>query len=501
MTSSDRRRWWALSALALAMLVIGLDSTVLTVAVPTLAQDLGASTSQLQWINTSYTLVLAAALLPAGALGDRYGRRRLMLGALALFGAASVACAYAGSAGTLIIARAVLGLAAAALIPMSMAALPVLFPVQRERSKALTIWVSSMAIGLPLGPVLGGWLLDNYWWGSIFLINVPFIIVTVGAVLAFIPESRNADAGPLDWRGVGLSSTGLLALTYGLIRAGEQGWGDALVWVCLTGATALLAVFVGWQRRAAYPLIDLSLFGSRGFTWGTIFATTVNFAMFGIFFVTPQYFQAVLGVDALGSGLRLLPLIAGLVIGTRVADRIARHLGAGIVLAIGFTLLTAGLVAGATTALGTGYGFTAGWIAVVGAGMGCVLPTAMGVAIDELSVDRAGSGSALIQALRQAGGTIGVAILGTVLNTAYQSGLGELDRPPFSTGVMQGVTAAAHLGRPDLVESVQDAFVHGMSVLLWVSAAICAAGAVLALNRMPLRRTADQKDRGQSIHA
>ena len=501
MTSSDRRRWWALSALALAMLVIGLDSTVLTVAVPTLAQDLGASTSQLQWINTSYTLVLAAALLPAGALGDRYGRRRLMLGALALFGAASVACAYAGSAGTLIIARAVLGLAAAALIPMSMAVLPVLFPVQRERSKALTIWVTSMAIGLPLGPVLGGWLLDNYWWGSIFLINVPFIIVTIGAVLAFIPESRNADAGPLDWRGVAVSSTGLLALTYGLIRAGEQGWGDALVWVCLTGATALLAVFVGWQRRAAYPLIDLSLFRSRGFTWGTVFATTVNFAMFGIFFVTPQYFQAVLGVDALGSGLRLLPLIAGLVIGTRVADRIARHLGAGIVLAIGFTLLTAGLVAGATTALGTGYGFTAGWIAVVGAGMGCVLPTAMGVAIDELSVDRAGSGSALIQALRQAGGTIGVAILGTVLNTAYQSGLGELDRPPFSTGVMQGVAAAAHLGRPDLVESVQDAFVHGMSVLLWVSAAICAAGAVLALNRMPLRRTADPKDRGQSIHA
>jgi len=210
----------------------------------------------------------------------------------------------------------------------------------------------------------------------------------------------------------------LLVLTYGLIRAGEQGWTDGLVWICLTWATALLAVFVRWQRRAVYPLIDLSLFGSRGFTWGTIFATTVNFAMFGIFFVTPQYFQAVLGVDALGSGLRLLPLIAGLVIGTRVADGIARHLGAGIVLAIGFTLLTAGLVAGATTALGTGYGFTAGWIAVVGAGMGCVLPTAMGVAIDELSVDRAGSGSALIQALRQAGGTIGVAILGTVLNTA-----------------------------------------------------------------------------------
>ncbi len=260
-------------------------------------------------------------------------------------------------------------------------------------------------------------------------------------------------------------------------------------------------MFVGWQQRAKYPLIDLSLFGSRGFTWGTIFATAVNFAMFGLFFVVPQYFQAVLGVDALGSGLRLLPLIGGLLVGARVADRIAKHLGSGTVLSIGFTLLTGGLIAGATTTVGTGYGFTATWVAVVGAGMGCVLPTAMGVAIDELSVQRAGSGSALIQALRQAGGTIGVAILGTVLNTAYQSALGELDRAPFSTGVMQGVGAAMQVGQPQLVGSVQDAFVHGMSVTLLVSAAICAAGAVVAVNRMPLRRPAEPKERGQSVHA
>jgi Na+/melibiose symporter-like transporter len=317
----------------------------------------------------------------------------------------------------------------------------------------------------------------------------------------FIPESRSAVAGPPDVVGVVLSSAGLLALTYGLIRAGENGWRETAVWVWLAVAAMLLAGFVGQQRRATYPLIDLGLFASRGFTWGTIFATTANFALFGLFFVVPQYFQAVLGVDALGSGLRLLPLIGGLVIGTRVAERVARHLGSGTVLSIGFALLTGGLVAGASTSAATGYGFTATWIAVVGAGMGCVLPTSMGAAMDELPVERAGSGSALIQALRQAGGTVGVAVLGTVLSTAYQSALGGLDVPPFKDGVMQGVGASVQLGRPDLVGTVQDAFVHGMCGMLLVSAAICATGAVLALTRMPLRRSVEPQGRGQSVHA
>jgi MFS family permease len=186
----NRTRWWALIALALAMLTIGLDSTVLTVALPTLAADLDATTSQLQWITSAYTLVLASALLPAGAIGDRYGRKRLLLGALIVFGLASLACAYSGSADALIASRAVLGLAAAVMLPMSMAVLPVLFPDQAERKKALAIWVTSLAIGLPLGPLLGGWLLQNYWWGSIFLINLPLVVVASLAVARFVPASR-----------------------------------------------------------------------------------------------------------------------------------------------------------------------------------------------------------------------------------------------------------------------------------------------------------------------
>jgi EmrB/QacA subfamily drug resistance transporter len=504
MTVSNRTRWWALLALSLAMLTVGLDTTVLTVALPTLAGDLSASTSQLQWITSAYTLVMAAVLLPAGAFGDRFGRKRLLLAALILFGLASLACAYSGSAEALIAARAVLGLAAAVMMPMSMAVVTVLFPDQLERKRALAIWVTSTAIGLPLGPLLGGWLLDNFAWGSIFLINVPLVVLACVAVIAFIPESRGAQGRHLDWLGVALSSTGLAALTFGVIRTGASGWGDDTAWAAIGLGVVALAVFVAWQRRATDPLIDLSLFSSRGFTWGTTFATGANFAMFGVFFAVPQYFQAILGVDALGSGLRLLPLIGGLVLGARVAEQIGRRVGSGIVLGAGFALLTAGLIVGADTAVESGYLFAAIWITIVGAGMGFVLPTSMNAALDELPPERSGAGSALIQALRQAGGTIGVAVLGTVLSSAYRSGLAQLSVPPYSDGVIQAIGGATLTGRPQLIPTVQDAFVHGMSMMLWVCAAICAVGAVLALLRMALRApvtagTASAK--GQSVHA
>jgi len=502
--ASNPTRWWALFALSLAMLTVGLDTTVLTVALPTLAGDLSASTAQLQWITSAYTLVMAAALLPGGAFGDRFGRKRLLLGALIVFGLASIACAYSGSAGALIAARAGLGLAAAVMLPMSMAVVSVLFPDQAERKKALAIWVTSMAIGLPLGPLLGGWLLDSFWWGSIFLINVPLVALACIAVMALVPESNGATGRRLDWWGIVFSSTGLAALTYGVIRAGADGWGDGVAWIAIGVSVAASTAFILWQRRATDPLIDLSLFGSRGFTWGTTFATAANFAMFGLFFAVPQYFQAILGVDALGSGLRLLPLIGGLVVGTRVAEQIGRKVGPGIVLCSGFGLLTAGLILGAGTTVESGYPFTAVWITVVGAGMGFVLPTAMNAALDELPPERSGAGSALIQALRQAGGTIGVAVLGTVLIAAYRDGLGQLAVPPLRDGVIQGIGAATRTGRPQLIPSIAEAFVHGMSAMLWVCAAICAAGAVLALLRMPLRvqvTAGTTPTTGQSVHA
>ncbi|GIF73462.1 MFS transporter [Asanoa siamensis] len=487
MPTSRSRRWLALGALAVAMLTIGLDTTVLTVAVPTLAVDLDASNAQLQWFASAYTLVLAAVLLPAGSLGDRFGRKRFLLAALLLFGAASVFCAYAGSAGTLIAARAALGLGAAIMMPLSMAVVPVLFPDSRERGRALTIWVTSTAVGLPLGPIVGGWLLEHFWWGSIFLINVPLVVVGVVAVALFVPESRGSGTRPIDVLGILLSSAGLLGLTYGFIRIGADGWSSVADWALIAAGVAVLALFVVRQRRAAYPLIDLDLFRSRGFTLGSALATVINFAMFGLLFLVPQFLQAVGGASSLSTGVRLLPMIGGLLVGTRLGGRLARAFGPGTLIGAGFVLLTIALGLGATTTIDTGYGWTATWIALLGAGMGLAMPATMGVAMDALAVERAGSGSAVIQALRQAGGTIGVAVLGTVVSAGYQSGLGDAAVRPVSDSVAAGVAVARARGDGTLLDTVRAAFVDGMNQTLWVCVAMCALAAVVAFALLPRR--------------
>jgi EmrB/QacA subfamily drug resistance transporter len=488
MKTDSTRRWLALGALALAMLTIGLDMTVLTVALPTLAVDLNANNSALQWFSTAYTLALAAVMLPGGALGDRYGRKKLLLGALLVFGAASLACAFATSAGQLIAARVVLGIAAAVMMPLSMAVLPVLFPNPAERARAMNIWITSTALGLPLGPILGGWLIDNFWWGSVFLINVPMVVLGAAAVAGLVPESRNPDQRPLDLPGAALSVVGMLGVTYGFIRLGDKGWGDGLGWGILAAGAVVLALFIGWQRRTAFPLIDLGLFSSRGFRWGAAFAVLITFGMFGLFFTVPQYYQAVLGTDALGSGLRLLPMIAGLLVGSRLSDRLLPKLGTRLMVTAGLVVLAVGLSLGALTSVGTAYWCTAVWIGLVGAGMGLGLPVSMAVAMDDLEVARAGMGSALLQALRQAAGTIAVALLGTVSATVYRGELGDLNVDPIGDSVNSGVAVARSTGNTELLEHVQSAFVSGMGAMLWVCAAICALAVPLALWVLPRRR-------------
>jgi DHA2 family multidrug resistance protein-like MFS transporter len=498
MTTLGARRWWALGALALTLLVVGLDLTVLNVALPTLAVDLHASTGQLQWFANAYNLVLAAALLPAGLLGDRFGRKRLLLIALGLFALASVACAYAGSAGALIGARAVLGLGASFLLPLSVAVLPVLFSAE-ERPRAIAVWASANAIGIPLGPVLGGWLLDNYWWGSVFLINLPVIVLAIVAVAVLLPESRSSYPPRLDLVGVLTSSLGLVGLTYGVIEAGERGWSDPVALVSMVAGVLVLAGFVAWQRRQSrrpggQPLVDLSLFRSASFTWGAILATLVSFALFGVLFMMPQYFQAVGGADAFGTGLRLLPVIGGLLVGAQVAGRVAPRIGAKVTVAIGLGLLAAGLAAGATTAVDSGYGFAAAWFSVVGLGFGFAMPTAMDAAIGAIPTERSGVGSALVMAMRFVGGTIGVALLGTVLNADYHSRLDLTGLPAAAVeavrrSVSGGVAAAQQLGSEPLLVSVRSAFVHAMDTTLWVCAGVVALGIALTLVFLPSRAT------------
>lgn len=499
MSALGARKWWALGALTLAVLAVGLDGTVLSVALPTLATDLHASTADLQWFVSGYTLVLAAALLPGGLLGDRYGRKRVLLGALALFGAGSLACAYATSPGTFIAARVLLGLGAAAIIPLSLSVLTVLF-TEQERPRAVGVWATANFLALPIGPILGGWLLTNYWWGWVFLMNLPVVAVGMLAATVLLPESRSAERAGLDLVGVLTSSAGLAVLVYGVIQAGEHGWGDPVALAGMLAGALVLVAFALWERRlgrrpAGQPLVDLGLFRSRSFTWGTILAAVGIFALFGVLFTAPQYFQAILGTDAMGSGLRLLPLIGGLAVGASLADRIAARVGAKLTVAAGFALLAAGLAIGATTSMTSGTGFLSLWTPVVGVGMGFALATASAAAIGALSAERAGVGSAVIQAVNKVGAPVAAALLGSVLNATYRGQLDLAGVPARVASVVRdsvfaGVAAAQRLGSVSLLGSVRAAFVDGMGVMLWVCAAIAVAGVVLALIFLPGRTAA-----------
>ena len=496
MKELGNRRWWALGAITLAVLAVGLDGTVLSVAIPTLARKLRATESDLQWFSSGYLLVLAAAMLPAGLLGDRYGRRRVLLGSVALFGVGSVACAFSSSPEAFIAARALLGIAGAGVIVMALSALTVLF-TEQERPRAVGVWAAANFVAFPIGPILGGWLLTHFWWGWVFLMNVPVAMVGLGAVLLLVPESRAPERPGLDPVGVAAPSAGLVAVTYGLIEAGENGWGSAGAIVPMLAGVVVLGAFVQWQRRLASrprgrPLVDLDLFRSPAFTWGVILAAVGILAMVGVLFTMPQYFQGVLGTTAMGSGLRLLPLIGGLVLGVVPADRIAARVGPKVTVGLGFGLLVAGMATGANTTLGSGDGFVAMWMALVGAGMGLAMATAASAALRELSEERSGMGSALMQAFQKIGAPFGAAILGSVLASSYQARLHLAGLPAAAAktvreSVFGGVAVAHHLGSPSLLRSVRSAFVQGMDVALVVSAGIALAGLVLAVAFLPRR--------------
>lgn len=514
-TTTDSRRWWALAALGLSVLVVALDLFVLTLALPTVSADLHASSGDLQWFVDAYSLVLAAALLPAGLLGDRVGRKRLLTGALVLFGIASLACAYSTSAGELIVARAVLGLAAAVILPMSLAVLPVLFTAA-ERPRAIAAVGGATFLGYPIGPILGGWLLDHFWWGSVFLINIPVVVIAVIAVTLLMPESHGERPQRIDLTGIIVSSAGLTSLTYGLIKAGDSGWSDRVAIITMVAGVVALSAFAIWERlvtrarrrasRPTLPLVDLELFGSAGFTWGTVLSTLVSFALFGLVFAMPQYFLDVRGLDSFGAGLRMLPMIGGLALGLFLGQRLQtpRKRNAGtaadstppvnpkVVVAIGFAIMGAALATGARTTIGSSTGFAAIWFAVTGFGLGMAMPTALNAAIGALSPARSGSGSALITAMRQVGGTIGVAVLGTVLATVYRSHLHLAGLPAAATGAIRksvaaGVATARAAGSHQLLDTVRLAYVHGLDVMLWVCSGIAIVSALLALAFLPSR--------------
>jgi EmrB/QacA subfamily drug resistance transporter len=493
--SSSTRRWLALVGVSLAVLAIGLDATILSVALPTLATALHAGEADLEWFSSGYLLVLAAAVLPAGLIGDRFGRKRTLLISLALFGVASAACAYAPNSGAFLGARLILGLAGAGVIVMALSAVTVLFEVE-DRPKAVGVFAASNFIALPLGPILGGWMLTHFYWGTLFMLNVPVVIVglVIGGLL--IPESRSEQRHGLDLVGIAVSAGGLVSLTAGLIQAGQHAWTDALaLTLMIVGVLALILFFI-WERwlksRGGDPLIDPAIFESASFSWGAILAALGGLALIGLIFTMPQYFQGVLAVDAQSSGERLLPLIGGLVLGAVPAGRMAARLGDRITLMGGFVLTACGFMLGSLTSVNSNVWFVIVWMAVVGAGAGVVTSTGTSAALSKLHAEDSGIGSAVVQAIQKVGGPLGTTVFGSVLSAVYLAhltslGLTSSAQAAAHHSIFTGVALAEHVGSAPLLASVRSAFTAGMDVAFVVCAGIAVAGAILAVVFIPRR--------------
>ncbi|MFE0045101.1 MFS transporter [Streptomyces albireticuli] len=485
----DPRRWWALGALVACMLVLGFDGTILNVALPVMATQLGADTGEQQWIANSYFVVFAALMLPAGLLGDRFGRRRMLLTGLAIFLAGSLLGVFVDTPGLVIAARSVLGVGGALIMPLAMAVLPTLFPPE-ERTKAVGAVSAASALGMPLGPIVGGWLLDHFWWGSIFLINVPLVLLGIAACVFLLPETHDPSSPKVDTVSTALTVTGLGAFVFALNEGPTRGWGSGFVLGSLVLAVLLLTGLVLRERRRARPMLDLALLRHRGFLWSTIAASLVSFTLMGLLFVLPTYLQAVLGLDAFGTGLRMMPMMGGLLVAAKAAGPLVGKFGPRpVITGALFVMAVAGLL-GSRTDIHDGYGWTALWLTLAGFGFGFGIIPAMDGALGALPRDRAGNGSGLLMTLRQVAGAVGIAVLGSLIAGAYTARLDTTGLPPAAADAASDSLGRAHqvaaeLGSEALARSADSAYLHGMDLALLVCAVSGIAAAMLTAAFLP----------------
>ncbi|NUP16356.1 MAG: DHA2 family efflux MFS transporter permease subunit [Streptomyces sp.] len=494
----DPRRWWALGALVACMLTLGFDMTILNVALPTMAADLGAGTGEQQWMADAYIVVFAALMLPAGLLGDRFGRRLMLITGLGIFLAGSLVGALAGDVNAVIASRAVMGVGAALVTPLSLSVLPILFGPQ-ERAKAVGIASAASALGLPLGPIIGGWLLNHFWWGSVFLINVPMAAIGIAACVFLLPETKDPASPRVDTVSTALAASGLGVLVYAIIEAPTRGWGDPLVLAMLAASVVLIAALVLRERRVERPMLDMTLLAHRGFLFNTIAATLVTFVLSGLLFVLPPYLQAVLGHDALGTGVRLLPMMGGLLFASRLAPQVVARFGARAAVSAGLVVLAFAGLLGSRTTMDSGYGFVALWLSITGLGFGLSLIPAMNGGLSALPRDRAGSGSGLLMTLRQVGGAIGIALLGSLLAGVFRDRLDVTGLPARAADTAGESVVAAHLvagrtGSAELAASANSAYVHGMGVVLLVCGIAALVSALLAAAFLPSTPDAEQPE-------
>lgn len=495
---STRGRWWAVGALALVALIAGLDNTVVVTALPTLSEKLHATTDQLQWVVDAYTLVLSGLLLLAGVLGDRFGRRRVLMLGLLVFGVSSVIASQMSSAGGLIAMRLVTGVGAAPIAVLTYSVLPSMFAgAKEERLRAVAIISAITFVGLALGPLVGGFLLRRYAWGAIFLINVPIVAIALLGVWRLVPETMDPREPRLDWLGAALSIAGVSALVYGIIEQPMYGWGSVRVLAGVVAGVLLLAVFVALQLRGRLRVADLRLFGRPFFGLSTFAISIVMFALGGVFFMLPQFLQVVQSHDAQETGIRMLPLMGGLILGAGLADRLTAKAGYKVMVAGGLGVSAAGAVLLSLIGAASAFGMIAGAEAVIGLGMGLVLPTAGDAVVGELPETESGSGFALFRTAQFVALALGVAILGSILNGTYRSGLsGHLAGlpAPALAAARQSIAATRGLA-PHVFAAARTSYTSGMGDVMVVSAVVLLAAAVLVVLFLPGRATASQHDR------
>ncbi len=488
------RRWMALLVLCLSLVVIGMDNTILNVALPTLARDLQATASQLQWMVDAYILVFAGLLLTMGALGDRFGRKLALNIGLLVFVAGSVFSAFAGSASVLIASRATMGIGAALIMPATLSIITNVFP-PRERGRAIGIWAGVAGLGIVLGPVIGGWLLEHFWWGSVFLVNVPVVAVAIIAGWGLVPESKDPNATPLDPVGAGLSIAALVTLVYAIIEAPERGWTDGLILALFAIAAVLSVLFIWWERRNEHPMLRIEFFRNPRFSAASAAITMVFFALFGTVFMLTMHLQFVLGYTPLEAGLRVLP-VSTLIVAAPLSARIVERIGTKVVVAIGLLTVATGLVIMSMIEVTTGYGLVAAALATLGFGMGLTMAPATESIMGSLPLAKAGVGSAMNDTTRMVGGALGVAVLGSVLASSYGSAIEPALRglPPQiaeaagdSIGAVS--TIAPRLGEAGgaLLAAGRAAFIEGMTNAVLIGAAVAALGAILVLLFLPAR--------------
>jgi len=493
-----RRRWVILSVLIVGLLAIVIDNTVLNVAMKTIAEPppagLGASQSQLEWAINSYTLVFAGLLFTFGVIGDKIGRKRMLIIGLALFGIASLLSAYSRSPEQLIFARAAMGLGGAAVMPQTLSIISNVFE-PAERPRAIGLWAMAVGLGIATGPVLGGLLLDHFWWGSVFLINVPVTAVGAVAAAVLVPESRNREAGGIDYVGVLLSIAGLILLVYGIVQGGDSAsWLRLGVLGPIVGGLAILAAFAWYEARIQHPSLDVRLFRDRRLSASIGALGLVFFGMGGVFFFTSFYLQNVRGYTPLAAGLLTVPFAAGQLLMAPRSARLVQRYGAKAVGATGMFVMAAAIAGYASLGTASPIWLLGVLFGIQGAAIGVSMPAATAAVMDVLPRERAGAGSALTNTARQVAVALSVAILGSILAVFYRNALSPslthlpaAARSAASSSITATQAVAQQLGTAgqSLLAPANNAFVQSMHVTTLIAALLALAGGFVVLRWMP----------------